>query len=238
MLNPLHAFIVDDEDSVCLLLARTLEFSGYITQTAPTGEDALTILRDTSFDVLIVDLHLGGRVSGLQVVQAVRWRWPETIVIILTGYATLESAIQAIEEGVDGYLQKPVEPERLRQAIADAQLRRQKRPAATASNLLHIGPFQLDLARHLATCDDIPLALTPTEFALLAFLLQNTEQVHPPRTLVQTVQGYACETDREARELIKWHVHKLRQKIEPDPAHPQFLHNVRGVGYILKLPPS
>ena len=77
------------------------------------------------------------------------------------------------------------------------------------------------------------LDLTPREFKLLAHLTQNALRVISPRELVQAVQGYDCEDEREAREMIKWYVYRLRRKVEPDPAHPQYILNVRGVGYTL-----
>ncbi|MBN1261248.1 MAG: response regulator transcription factor [Anaerolineae bacterium] len=228
------ALVLDDEEKVRFFLARTLELTGYNVKPVATGSVALELLRDTSFDVAILDLNLGGRVSGMQVLQAIRWRWPDTIVIILTGYATLESAMKAIQEGVDGYLQKPVSHEEVRQLIADARERRQQRAANRSSDTLASGPFQLDLIRHQASCAGHLLDLTPTEYALLAYLVEHAGEVHTPQTLVKVVRGYDCETHREAREIIKWHIHKLRQKIEPDPQNPQFLQNVRGVGYTLQ----
>ncbi len=124
--EPVRALIVDDEDSIRFLLQETLQRVGHIVTTASSGEEALQKLQDGEFDVILLDLMLGGRVDGQRVLEAVRWRWPATVVIIITGHASLESAVEAIQEGVDGYLVKPVDPEDVRKAIEEVFYRRQQ----------------------------------------------------------------------------------------------------------------
>jgi len=77
------------------------------------------------------------------------------------------------------------------------------------------------------------LELTPSEFKLLSYLLQNTDRVVSPMKLVHAVQGYEPENLREARRIIKWYIHRLRRKIEVDPSNPRYIQYVRGVGYVL-----
>ena len=200
-----------------------------------SGEEALDRLRETPFELAVLDLKLGGRVDGLRVLEAIRWRWPETVVIILTGHGSLESAMDAIREGVDGYLLKPVEPNEVRQAVQEALDRRgrlaRSKEMVKEEHLLQQGSFSVDLKKHLATLDGRPLDLTPSEFKLLLCLMQNAQRVVSPRELVRAVRGYECEYEWEAREIIKWYIHRLRRKVEPDPSSPRHILNVRGVGY-------
>jgi DNA-binding response OmpR family regulator len=235
MSEKMNTLVVDDEAGIRFFLAETLRKAGHSVEVASNGEEALERLRTASFDVVVLDLILGGRVDGLRVLEAVRWRWPETIVIILTGHGSLDSAIAAIREGVDAYLLKPVGPQDLRQAIQEASDRRQKRAISMAHGkeepLLQHGPFSVDLGKHIATLGDQPLDLTTREFKLLAHLIQNANRVVGPKELVQAVQGYECDSMYEARDIIKWYVHRLRRKVEPDPANPRYIANVRGVGY-------
>jgi two-component system KDP operon response regulator KdpE len=91
----------------------------------------------------------------------------------------------------------------------------------------------IDREKHVATLAGQPVALTPGEFNVLACLAQNAGRVVSAAELAQAAQGYSS-AEREARELVKWYVHRLRHKIEPDPAHPQYIRNVRGVGYTFK----
>jgi DNA-binding response OmpR family regulator len=163
----------------------------------------------------------------------VRWRWPGTAAIILTGHGSLESAMAAIREGVDLYLLKPVEPAELRQAVQEALDRRREacRDQEEEERLLVGGGFALDLKAHLATLDGQPLELTAREFALLAHLIQNVNQAISPVELVRVVGGYEADGLYEARQIIKWYIHRLRSKVEPDPSNPRYVVTVRGVGY-------
>lgn len=234
MSQKINALVVDDEAGIRFFLDETLTKAGYVVKTAASGQEALDRLRDDAYQLMILDLKLGGRVDGLKVLEAVRWRWPETVVIMLTGHGSLESAMAAIREGVDGYLLKPVDPSELRQAVKEALDRRARLgalPKQEEIRTLERGPFVIDLARHVATTHGQPLDLTPHEFRLLAHLIQNAERVVTPKELVEAVQGYQCDNLYEARQIVKWYIHRLRHKIEPNPSRPRYVLNVRGVGY-------
>jgi DNA-binding response OmpR family regulator len=235
MTEPLRTLVVDDEEGIRFFLSETLQRAGYLVNTATSGEEALDQLREEQFDVILLDLKLGGRVDGIHVLELIRWRWPNSIVIILTAHGSLSSALDAIREGVDGYLLKPVEPEQVRLAIQDALERRKKlvqgQEEEGRQRVLEDGPFHVDLEKHVALFNGEPLDLTPREFTLLAHLIQNKPQVLSPSDLVRIVRQYDPEHVYEAREIIKWYIHRLRQKVEPDPSNPQYIVNVRGVGY-------
>jgi DNA-binding response OmpR family regulator len=235
MNEPMRTLVVDDEEGVRFFLTETLKRAGHAVVTAAHGEEALARLRDEAYDLVMLDLKLGGRVDGMRVLESVRWRWPRTIVIILTAHGSLDSALTAIREGVDGYLLKPVEPAQVRQAVKEAFERRAKlAPAEETEETAHLvkrGAFTVDLQRHVATRDGVPLELTPREFSLLVHLMRNAPQVISPIELVRVVRQYEAEHTHEAREIIKWYIHQLRHKIEPDPSQPRHIINVRGVGY-------
>jgi len=235
MRDQMRTLVVDDEEGIRYFLTETLQRAGHRVVNATNGEEALARLRDEAFDLIMLDLKLGGRVDGMRVLESVRWRWPQTIVIILTAHGSLDSALTAIREGVDGYLLKPVEPGQVRQAVEDA-LERRSRLAPPGEEgegprAVECGPFVVDLEKHVATRDGVPLELTPREFSLLVHLMQNEPQVISPTELVRVVRQYEAEHPHEAREIIKWYIHRLRQKVEPDPSKPAHVINVRGVGY-------
>lgn len=236
MPDQLDTLVVDDEGGVRFFLQETLEKDGHAVRTAASGEEALDQLRETQFDLMMLDLRLGGQVDGLRVLEAVRWRWPSTIVIILTAHGSLESAQEAIEEGVEGYLLKPVEPGEVREAVEQALERREQlveyHAKSTAERkYIQRGPLFVDRKKHLVMFKGDPLDLTRREFKLLTHLMENDDRVVEPPELVRVVRGYDPEHLAEARDIIKWYIHQLRQKVEPEPSEPSYIVNVRGVGY-------
>jgi DNA-binding response OmpR family regulator len=238
MSDPIRSLVVDDEAGVRFVLAETLRRAGHEVVEAESGEAALTLLRDQVFDLAIVDLHLGTRVDGLRVLEGIRWRWPNMAVIILTAYGSLETAMAAIREGVDGYLLKPAEPREVMEAVRGALERRRTAatPQETPANVRRHGKIVIDLDKRQVTVDGRGVDLTPAEFGLLAELVENAHRVVSPKELVRATQGYEADHQYEARQVIKWYVHRLRSKIEPDPAHPRYILNVRGVGYTMGPP--
>jgi DNA-binding response OmpR family regulator len=237
MAEIVRALIVDDEARVRLTLKKTLERTGHAVAVAASGEEALDVLRETAFDVAVVDLNLGGDVDGLRVVEAIGWRWPEMAVVILTAHGSLSSAIKAIREGVDDYLLKPAGPSKVRQAVERALQRKRAsrdRGQAESPPIVQCGGFSVDLDQHLATVYGRTLDLTPQELKLLVHLIQNRHRVVPPPELVRVVRDYEPDSLHEARQIIKWYIYRLRQQVESDPADPCHIVNVRGVGYRFK----
>ena len=234
MAEEVHTLVVDDEKGIRFFLEETLRTIGHVVVTASNGEEALALLQESALDVVMLDLRLGGRIDGMRVLEAIRWRWPETAVIILTAHASLESALAAIREGVDGYLLKPVEPGELRLAVQEALARRKRPPqrrTKEGQGLLQQGPLSVDLGKNLVAFHDQRLELTSAEFKLLAHLMRNAKRVISPVELVRVVRGYECEDLYEARQIIKWYIYSLRRKVEPVPSNPCHILNVRGVGY-------
>jgi DNA-binding response OmpR family regulator len=238
MVEPVRTLVVDDDAGIRFFLVSALQRVGYSVTAATSGEEALELLRDTPFDLAILDLELGGRIDGLRVLESTKWRWPDTATIILTGHASLDSALSAIREGVDGYLLKPVKAEEVRQAARKAleqgRSMARRQGVSKASNLLQRGPFSVDLEKRLVTNDGTFLDLTNSEFELLVHLMQNAHRVVPPPELVWVVQQYKCEDLREARDIIKWYIHRLRCKVESNPSRPRYILNVRSTGYTFR----
>lgn len=234
----LHALVIDDDSNVRFLVAEALHQDGFKMTGAANGEEALEILRDTRFDLAVIDLRLGGHVDGMRLFSTLRWRWPDTAIIILTGHASVDSTVEAIRQGVEGYLLKPISITELRQAARQALERRRALSEARhekEQHQLRAGPLAVDVDRYLVTLGDESVDLTPQEFKLLVCLMENAERVVSPKELVMAVRGYEPKYAHEARQIIKWYIHRLRQKIEPDPSEPRFVINVRGVGYRLGI---
>jgi DNA-binding response OmpR family regulator len=229
-----RALILDDEESICFTLKEALQRVGYMVTTASSGEGALEMLREHAFDVAVVDLNLGGEVDGLDVLEAVRWRWPDMAVVILTAHGSLDSAIAAIRDGVDDYLLKPARPSEVRKAVERALERRraaQVQGTESHKRVLQAGGFFMNLDQHTVTVKGKYVDLTPQEFKLLAHLMQSAHRVVSPPELVRVVRDYDSESLNEARQIIKWYIHRLRKQVEPDASNPRHIVNIRGVGY-------
>jgi len=257
---PARILVVDDEAAMRATLEEILGGEGYLVKSVASGEAALEELKREPADLMLLDLRMDG-LDGLQVIEAASTIAPDTIVVMLTAHGTLESAISAMRRGAFDYLLKPCQvPEildavqrglaqrgqRLRQrdlvmlmqrAISELQVPGAAVTAPSSSDrFIQSRGISLDLQRHIATARGQLLDLTLTEFKLLAYLMQRPDQVISPRDLVSAVQGYEAD-EYEARAIIRVHIRRLRQKLEPDPNNPQYILNVRGVGYVFASTP-
>jgi DNA-binding response OmpR family regulator len=259
-MNATRILVVDDEATLRATMADLLAKDGREIVTAASGEEALAYLEAGSFDLLIVDLIMPG-IDGLQVLDASKKLSPQARILMLTAYGTLDSAIQAMRRGATDYLLKPATAPEIEAAVERAlqeryeEAHRQDLIAAIGSafdqlrnlqgaelsrelptrprqdRFLQARGIAIDLQKHIVTKDGKALELTPTELRLLSTLITHSDQVMSCRELVYQVQNY--ETDeREARSIIRVYIRRLRKKIEPDPASPSLILNVRGAGYM------
>jgi DNA-binding response OmpR family regulator len=259
MSQPERVLLVDDEVNIRLTLGALLQRAGYDVTTAAGGKEAIDFLDRHAYDLLLVDLKMPV-VDGMQVVAAARARYPDLAIIVLTGHGSLDTAIEGIRYNIFDYMLKTSEPARVveraraalqshaadarRRALLDAvgQAVQELRGATTANaegghgteRTITIGALQLDSWRQVASLAGRTLALTPTEFRVLLCLAEHVGTMLSYAQLVKCAQGYET-SDLEAGELIKPHIHHLRQKLEPDPSSPRYILNVRGKGYLLSV---
>jgi DNA-binding response OmpR family regulator len=239
-MEKIHTLVVDDEPGIRFFVEETLHRSGHDVSTVKSGEEALETLRNTPFDLVILDLKLGGKVDGIKVLEAIRWRWPNTSVIILTAHGSLDSALQAIDHGIEKYVQKPLSPQELRKVVGEVLSEKEEARKSAKDErhqILRKGDFEVDEGLHRVKMDEEELDLTPSEFNLIVHLLRNDDRVISPEELVEVVRGYKPDDVVEARQIIKWYIHRLRQKVEQDSSHPEYILIVRGVGYRIKPSP-
>lgn len=232
-----HILIVDDEDTLRYFLKRTLQDEGYRVSEASDGQAALDLLGHENFDLALVDLRMAG-VDGLEVMRQFRQRLPGTQIIIVTAYASVPSAVEALRHGAHDYLTKPVNTADLLASVADGLARRSVQapsaPRSTGTQLTY-GDLILDYNMHQVTCQGQVLDLTPTEFDLLACLMEVPSVALDSVTVLKQIRGYEA-TESEARAIVRVHVHRLRQKLEPDPALPQYVITVVGGRYVFTPP--
>jgi len=145
--------------------------------------------------------------------------------------------MQAIDQGVEKYVQKPLSPQELRQVVEEVlekNKHQQPEEKTSHSQVFKKGAFEVDEGLHRVLLSGEKIDLTPSEFNLIVHLLRNDSRVVSPEELVEVVRGYKPDDAIEARQIIKWYVHRVRQKIEIDSSVPKYILNVRGIGYRIR----
>jgi two-component system, OmpR family, response regulator len=219
--------LVDDEDSVQKLLAYPLEREGFRVLQARDGEEALERFAAEEVDLVVLDLMLP-KLDGLEVCKRLR-ALSEVPIIMLTARDDELDKVVGLELGADDYITKPFSIREFRSRVR-ALLRRASvaRPAAGAENVIAVHELELDLGRRTVTARGAPVQLTYVEFELLRTLVAHPGRVYSRRMLLEALWGAA---DYREPRTIDVHVRHLREKLEHDPAEPEYILTVRGVGY-------
>jgi len=219
--------VVDDDPDVRDSLRRALGYAGYAVATAANGADALASVSRSPVDLIILDV-LMPMLDGFDTCRALRERGNATPVIVLTARDAVDDRVAGLEAGADDYLVKPFA---LRELLArvNALLRR----AQPVRDVLGYADLTVDLTARTVTRGGAPLALTKIEFALLELLLRNAEQVLSYDVILDRVWGYG---EAPASNALQVFVGFLRRKLEEN-GHRRLVHNVRGIGYVLRADP-
>jgi len=230
MPNPI-VLVVDDENTLRDFVRRNLEVRGYTVVTSSNGLEALALFNTQNVDLVILDLMMP-RMDGLETTRRIRQRSTVPI-IILTALDEESDKIKAFDLGADDYLTKPFGVGELL-ARVKAVLRRSRwtEPPTRQGRLIH-GDIIVDLERHEVTARGEEVKLTPTEFNLLAYLMEYAGKVLPHQAILKNVWGpeYGEET-----EYLRVYIGHLRQKIEENPSKPNYIMTERGIGYRFESP--
>jgi two-component system OmpR family response regulator len=225
--------VVDDEPNIRELLSASLRFSGFEVTTAADGQQALTEARAFRPDLIVMDVMMPG-LDGLAVVRRLRdegHHWP---VVFLTARDATEDKVAGLTAGGDDYVTKPFSLEEVVARIR-AVLRRTSASAAPGgaarSSRLAFADLELDDDTHEAWKDGQLVALSPTEFKLLRYFMQNPNRVLSKAQILDHVWNYDFGGDAN---VVESYVSYLRRKL--DTGDVRLLHTLRGVGYVLRLP--
>jgi len=218
--------VVDDDADLLALVAFALSQAGFVVVKATDVASALRLFAAEAPDLAILDINLPGG-SGFDICAAVR-RDSKIPVMMLTARGEEEDLVRALDLGADDYLTKPFSPRTLLARVR-ALLRR---AGVEPGGAMTAGTFRLDLEAHtLRLGEEVPLKLTKLETRLMQILLANAGHVVGTERLLTHVWGQRGSGDRQ---LLKQLVHRLRQKIEEDPAEPRYLRTESGAGYRLE----
>jgi len=215
--------VVEDEQAIAFGLRLDLETEGYAVEVEPDGEAALARAKAGDFDLILLDVMLPHK-DGFEICRDLRRGDNRTPIILLTARAQEAEIVMGLDLGADDYVTKPFSPRVLRARVKAAL----RRIDEADIGVLAFGELEVDFARGELRRAGSPVALTALEFKLLAVFVRNRGRLLNRSQLLDRAWGPGTfVTDR----VVDNHVVSLRKKIEPEPARPQYLLNVRGLGY-------
>ncbi len=225
--EPRHRIlVVDDEPRMIRFIQMNLELEGYQVSQAANGFEALNKVRDELPDLIILDVMMPD-MDGFETLRLLR-EISAVPIIMLTVKDDEADKVKGLELGADDYVTKPFSPKELSSRVK-AVLRRVEMPAPVEKNLIKVDDhLQIDFDHRLVIAGGKEIKLRPTEYRLLYHLVNNAGRIMTQDQLLSKAWGYEY---REESHYLRLYITYLRQKIEPDPAHPRYILTERGVGY-------
>jgi two-component system OmpR family response regulator len=219
--------LIEDDKETADEIRSELGERGFDVEWAANGIEGLDKARSGTAEAMIVDRLLPG-MDGLTIIEALRQEGVRTPVLVLSALGAVDDRVRGLRAGGDDYLTKPFATVELL-ARVEALLRR---PAETRDTLLQVGPLELDLIERTAKRGQRVIDLLPREFKLLEYMMRRKDQLLTRAMLLEEVWKYKFVPQTN---LVDVHMGRLRRKVD-GPHEPPMIHNVRGVGFILRAP--
>ena len=220
--------VVDDERLLVKGIKFNLENEGYQVETAFDGLAAVELARNGGFDLIILDLMMP-EIDGLEACMRIR-EFSNVPIIMLTARSEDKDKIIGFECGADDYITKPFNILELKARIR-AMLRRATGSAAQGKSQITVGDLTLDTEQRVAIRDGEVVELTAKEYDLIELLMKNPRRVYSRENLMNVVWGYSYTGDYRTVDV---HIRRLREKLERQPAEPEYILTKWGVGYYFK----
>lgn len=217
--------IVDDDQSVQTLLHKVIRSNGLMSEIASSGEMALEMIRQKAYSLILLDINMNG-MDGFEVVHQIRAQGLQTPIIIVSGRQEDYDTLYGLDIGADDYVTKPFNPIVLGAKIK-ALIRRSKGVLSNAESVIQAGPFQYNTSTLRFYKNGEEIVLSSKENAIMKLFIDNTNRIFPRDMIYALIWGETI-VDENA---IMVYINRLRQKIEDDPAKPQYIQTVRGLGY-------
>lgn len=220
---------VDDEKDILELISYNLNKEGFRVSVSTDGEDALRLIRQDKFDLILLDLMLPG-IQGMELCKILKASKDTSSipVIMLTAKTDEFDKVLGLEMGADDYITKPFSPRELIARIKAVLRRTHEAPLADA--IITIGDLEINTSTYQVTKRHEPLKLSATEFKLLLYLVQKKGRVFNRDMLLDAV--WKDEAFVEPR-TVDVHIRRLRERIEDDPSKPRYIKTRRGIGYYM-----
>ena len=224
----MKVLVVDDEDLLVKGIRFNLQNEGYEVLTASNGLDAIELARNHKPDLIVLDVMMP-QMDGLTACTRIR-DFSDVPIIMLTAKTDDMDKLMGFEHGADDYLTKPFNILELKARIR-ALLRRTSRQQPAQPTSLAIGQITLDLDGRNAYVDGVLADLTAKEFDVIEFLMRNANRVYSREALLDTLWAYEYRSDIRTVDV---HIRRLREKLESNPAEPQYIMTKWGVGYYFR----
>jgi two-component system, OmpR family, KDP operon response regulator KdpE len=225
--TPTHRIlIVDDEPAIRRGLRTTLNGLGFESFEAARGEEALSLVRTSRFDAILLDLNMPG-IGGIETCRRIRQLSPRLPILVISVNDSEDGKVEALDVGADDYITKPFSVKEL-MARLRASIRRSHMPEERQDAVIAIGDIELDPIRRLVLKSGQPIHLTPKQFDLLRFLMCHSGRPVPHGRLLKFVWGNEYQGELE---YLRTFMSQIRKKIEDDPANPKYLLTDAYVGY-------
>jgi two-component system, OmpR family, response regulator RegX3 len=221
--------IVEDEETLAEAISFLLSKEGFEVEIAEDGPAAIAAFDKNGADLILLDLMLPG-LSGTEVCRQIRAKSSVPIIMLTAKDSEIDKVV-GLEIGADDYVTKPYSSRELIARIRAVLRRGELGDVTVVDGVLSVGPIRLDSDRHVISVNNEQVALPLKEFELLEFLMRNSGRVLTRMQLIDRVWGSDYVGDTKTLDV---HIKRLRAKIEKDPANPEMIQTVRGMGYKLE----
>ena len=222
----MRILVVEDEKSLNEVIVKRLEDEHYGVDWCYNGKDALDNILITEYDAIILDIMLP-ELNGYEVLKTMRSKNIDTPVLFLTAKDSIEDRVKGLDSGANDYLTKPFAFEELLARIR-VMLRKDSN---SSGNVFTVANLTVDTNSHSVFRDDIPIKLSKREFTILEYMIRNRGKILSKDKIEQHIWNYDYE---DGSNVIEVYIRYLRKKIDADFS-PKLIHNIYGVGYILKV---
>ena len=218
--------VVEDEETLSEAIAFLLGKEGFEVSVAASGPEAIAQFEKNGADLILLDLMLPG-LSGTEVCRQIRAKSSVPIIMLTAKDSEIDKVV-GLEIGADDYVTKPYSSRELIARIRAVLRRGELSDASDEGSVIEVGPVRMDTDRHVISVNGAQVAIPLKEFELLEFLMRNAGRVLTRIQLIDRVWGSDYVGDTKTLDV---HIKRLRAKIEKDPANPEYIQTVRGMGY-------
>ncbi len=225
-----HRVLVVDDDKVILkMLYKALLQNDINADVTTNGENALSLLQQNSYDLLLLDINMKG-MNGFEVIKHIRDNNSDIPVMVVSGRKEDQDALYGLQIGADDYITKPFNPVTL-VAKVKALIRRSSSAKQQSPVIIQAGPFSYDTSTLKLYKNGVEILLSAKENSVMKLFIDNVDHIFSKDVIYSIIWGETI-IDESA---IMVYINRLRQKIEDDPSSPRYLETVRGMGYRFKV---